>query len=317
MSIHKPVLLKEVIEYLDPKPNQNFIDCTFGGGGHATAIVAIIGPNGKLLGVDANSESLAEFKTQNSKLKIKDRLILVNDNFRNLKSIYADNFPYPVSGVLWDLGLSSMELAAKERGFSFAHNGPLDMRFDSRKQALTAGEILNKYTLENLVKIFCAYGEVPLGKARLVARAIIAARKRAALQSINDLVAIILQALYPGAFSRGEITVATRDFYHKRKKIIHPATQFFQALRMEVNDELPALEESLRAGMEIIGTGGKLAVIAFHSLEDRIVKNIFRNAARDGGWRLLTKKPRVPTEIERADNPRSRSAKLRVMEKIR
>jgi len=311
MTMHKPVMLREVLEYLDPKPNQNFIDCTFGGGGHATAILERIGQAGLLLAIDADSQILKNVKCQMSNVKC------VNDNFRSLKSIYANNFPYPVSGILLDLGLSSMELDDETRGFSFLKDGPLDMRFDKAKQELTAGEVLNKYTLDNLVKIFTEYGEVPIGRARQVAKAVVETSRRRRMETSFDFVAVILQAFYPGAFARGKISVTTRDFYHHRKKITHPATQFFQALRVEVNGELASLKLVLPQAMDILETGGRLAVIAFHSLEDRIVKKFFKESVHGDSptLRLLTKKPVAPTLEEIADNPRSRSAKLRVAEK--
>ncbi|NMC51428.1 16S rRNA (cytosine(1402)-N(4))-methyltransferase RsmH [Candidatus Kuenenbacteria bacterium] len=308
---HKPVLLKEVIDYLDPKPNQNFIDCTFGGGGHAAEILQRIEPNGRLLGIDANGESLEKFK-------IKDGLILINDNFRNLKKIHEHYFSCPIDGVLFDLGLSSIELADRDRGFSFLADGPLDMRFDREAQYLTAGEVLNKYVLENLIKIFVDYGEVPRGSAKLVAEAVVETRKKKPLATVFDFLSLILGSLYPRAFETGKITIETRDFYHHRKRISHPATQFFQALRIEVNDELESIKQVLPIAIDILRTGGRVAVISFHSLEDRIVKNYFRDWARAESpkIRLLTKKPVVPAEEELRANPRSRSAKLRVAEKI-
>ena len=306
---HKPVLLKEVIEYLDPKPNQNFIDCTFGGGGHSREILNCVGKGGKLLGIDADKNNLDNFQN-------KDRLILINDNFRNLKSIYANNFPYAISGILLDLGISSMELDDQERGFSFLKDGPLDMRFDQGKQGTTAEAILNQDTLENLIKIFTEYGEAPRGKAWQVAKLVVAGRRKNPFRTTFDFLQVVLQAFYPGAVERGEITTATRDFYHHRRKITHPATQFFQALRIEVNDELGSLREVLPVAVEILAKGGRLAVISFHSLEDRIVKNFFRDLAKEGQLKILTKKPIAPGEAEIKDNPRSRSAKMRVAEKI-
>ncbi|NMB48120.1 16S rRNA (cytosine(1402)-N(4))-methyltransferase RsmH [Candidatus Kuenenbacteria bacterium] len=314
---HKPVLLREVIEYLDPKSNQNFIDCTFGGGGHTTEILSKTTPGGRVLGIEASGESLEKFKIQNSKSKIfKDRLILINDNFRNLRNIYANSFHYPVSGILLDLGLSSMELADESRGFGFLTDGPLDMRFDQKHQDLTAGEILNKYPLENLVKIFCDYGEVPRSQARLVSEAIGQERKIRSLRTVADFLRVVLKTLYPRAWERGEITGETKNFYHHRRKINHPATQFFQALRIAVNDELGSLREVLPAAEEVLAPKGRIVVISFHSLEDRIVKNFFRDEAKAGRLKILTKKPLVADEAERQENPRSRSAKLRVAEKV-
>jgi len=310
---HKPVLLREVIEYLDLKSNQNFIDCTFGGGGHSREILRLVGKGGKVLGIDADKSNLDNFQFPISNFQ---NLLLVHDNFRNLRNIYANSFPYPVSGILLDLGLSSMELADESRGFGFLTDGPLDMRFDQKHQDLTAGEILNKYPLENLVKIFCDYGEVPRGQARLVSEAIGQERKIRPLRTVADFLRVVLKALYPRAWERGEITGETKNFYHHRRKINHPATQFFQALRIAVNDELGSLREVLPAAEDVLAPKGRIAVISFHSLEDRIVKNFFRDEAKAGRLKILTKKPLVADEAERQENPRSRSAKLRVAEKV-
>jgi len=315
-SGHKPVLLKEVIEYLDPQSNQNFIDCTFGGGGHSMEILRRVGDGGRVLGIDADGESLEKFKAKNSKVKIKDRLILINNNFRNLKSVYANNFSYPVDGILFDLGLSSMELMDETRGFGFLTDGPLDMRFSTKDQDLTASEVLNKYNLENLVRIFRDYGEVSYGQAKIVAEAVSQNRKKRPIETVADFLRIILTTLYPRAWERGEITLETRNFYRHRKRINHPATLFFQALRIEVNDELESLRAALGTTEEILGPKGKIVVISFHSLEDRIVKNFFRDEYRAGRLKILTKKPVVAGETERQENPRSRSAKLRAAEKM-
>ena len=284
---HIPVMLREVLEYLNPQPNQNFIDCTFGGGGHGLAILEKIKPSGKLLGIDANSASLQ---------LTADRLQLINDNFANLKAIYERHFPYPVSGILFDLGLSSIELEQSGRGFSFMRNEPLDMRFNPESQRLTAAEILNKYSRNKLIEIFKDYGEIPAVKAKTVSMEIIKRRGRKRFQRTEDLVEII--------------GVKGKNYR------IHPATLFFQALRIEVNDELNALREGLAQAVEILAGGGKLAAISFHSLEDRIVKHYFKELGGQDRVKILTKKPVATSQTEVGENPRARSGKLRVIEKI-
>lgn len=290
-TAHIPVLLLEVLEYLNPEPGQNFIDCTFGGGGHSLAILEKIKPKGKLLAIDANADAIKE--VENNK-----NIIFVNDNFRNLDKIVAHDFPYVVKGILLDLGLSSDELENSGRGFSFQKDEPLDMRFDISED-LTAEEIINTYSLENLTNIFKNFGEYRASKK--LSQLIVKTRKQQAINTTNDLVALILQ-------------ITPRRSQEK----IHPATQVFQALRMAVNEELKSLKIVLPQTIEILATGGRLAIISFHSLEDGIVKNFFRDLSREDKPRIkiLTKKPIVPTEQEILRNPRCRSAKMRVIEKI-
>lgn len=311
---HEPVMLKEVLDYLSPGPGQNFIDCTFGSGGHAAAILNKIGPNGQLLGIDASAD--VEPSIRNYESEIRARLVFANDNFANLQKIYERDFPYPVNGILFDLGLSSIELDQSGRGFSFLRDEPLDMRFNADKQRTTAAEVLNRYGELALIRIFREFGEVDRGLAQAVARAIIKERRRQRFEKTFDLVRVILICLYGRDWASGRITLATTAFYRNGKKIIHPATRFFQALRLEVNRELDNLKEVLPAALEILSPEGRLAVISFHSLEDRLVKNYFRDWSKAGLVKLLTKKPLRPSTDEIDQNRRSRSAKMRVIEKI-
>jgi 16S rRNA (cytosine1402-N4)-methyltransferase len=308
-SVHQPVLLKEVLEHLAPAPGQNFIDGTFGGGGHSAEILKRIAPDGKLLAIDAdkNTEKYKEIKGNKN-------IIFVNDNFCNLQKIVQKNFPYPVHGILLDLGLSSDQLENSGRGFSFQKDEPLDMRFDVN-QDLTAAHILNSYSLENIYDIFKNFGE--FAYARLLSQSVFKQRKIKKFATTFDLVNLIAH-IHP------------RRHWEK----IHPATLPFQALRIAVNDELESLKQVLPQAVEILAPGGRLAIISFHALEDRIVKNYFRELSRlcpsnhndpatqldYGGQapiiKILTKKPIVPSEEEMRENPRSRSAKLRAIEKI-
>ena len=284
--IHIPVLQKEVIEHLEPKPNQNFIDCTIGEGGHTKAILEKNGPDGKVLGIEFDPWLYKKLLT--SKI---DRLILVNDSFVNLKEIVRKEKFGPVLGILFDLGFSNWHLEESGRGFSFLKNEPLDMRYNP-EDPLTAEKILNNWPEEEIEKILREYGEERF--ARRIARGIIEERKIKPIKTTFQLVEIVKQA--------------TPGWYHQRK--IHPATRTFQALRITVNDELNNLKEALPQALEILKKGGKLAVISFHSLEDRIVKNFFREKLK-----VITKKPIRPSLKEIEINPRSRSARLRVGEK--
>lgn len=289
-TVHKPVLFKEVLEYLNPTVNQNFIDATFGGGGHGLAILEKIKPRGKLLAIDANGD-VAELITN------KKNIIFVNENFVNVDKIVKNFFPHQVNGVLLDLGLSSDELEQSGRGFSFLKDEPLDMRFDVR-QSLTAKEIVNCYSLEKIIDIFKKFGEEPA--SRKIAELIVKQRKNHKITTTRELVSLILMAK------------------NNHKKRIHPATKIFQALRIAVNDELRSLTFFLPRAWEVLVPGARLAVISFHGLEDRIVKNYFRFLISQDKplIKILTKKPIVASEKEINDNPRARSAKLRVIEKI-
>lgn len=294
---HQSVLTKEMIELLNPKSGDNFVDCTVGGGGHTLALLEKTASKGKVLGIDLDKEALEAAKEKAAEIRVLDRLILVEDNFANLKKI-VENYKFqPVSGIILDLGLSSAQLANEKRGFSFKSKGPLDMRFGRTK--LTAYEIVNRWSKDELAKIFANYGEER--QAKKIAELIIEKRKKSPLNSSCDLADLILKVKH----------------YHGRKKI-HPATKVFQALRIAVNEELTNLEKVLPQAVEILAQGGRLSVLAFHSLEDRLVKNFFRVKARGEkpDIRLINKKVIKPSYPEIKENPRARSAKLRVIEKI-
>ncbi len=322
-TVHTPVLLKEVIEYLNPQPGQNFIDCTFGGGGHSLEILKRIGHNGKLLAIDADKET----RNQKSEIRKSKNFLFINDNFKNLKKIVEENFKYPVHGILLDLGLSSDQLEKSGRGFSFQKNEPLDMRFDT-SQDLTAAHIINSYSLEDLYDIFKNYGDYP--HARRLSKIIFRIRKVKKFKTTKDLVDAVLEACCPGPrylklgfrqkdkWHRSKFALGARGGMSGIKKRIHPATQVFQALRIAVNNELENLKQVLPQAVDILAKGGRLVVISFHALEDKIVKVYFRELSRaeNPKIKLLTKKPISPSSEEVKSNPRSRSAKMRVVQKL-
>lgn len=302
---HTSVLLDEAIEYLAVQPGGRYIDCTLGAGGHALAIMRETEPGGLLLGIDADPHAI-EF-ARGSLEEYPDSVRLVNGNFRDLKTIArAQNFT-PVHGVLFDLGISSMQLAEKDRGFSFQTDAPLDMRF-SESQTLTAATILNDYEEDDIANLIWEFGEER--HSRRIARAIVRARP---LTTTTQLAEVIRKAA-PDGRSR-----------------IHPATRTFQALRIAVNDELASLTSSLEQARDVLGPSGRLVVISFHSLEDRIVKRFLTRESKDcicppeqptctcghkASLRILTKRPIAPGAEEVRRNPRSRSAKLRAAERL-
>jgi 16S rRNA (cytosine1402-N4)-methyltransferase len=304
---HAPVLTEEVVRYLAVRPGGRYVDCTIGGGGHAVAILDAAAPGGLLLGMDADPGALDLARQTLSRFE-EDGLKLVQSNFRELASICHQYNFVPVHGVLFDLGVSSMQLADDSRGFGFQVEAPLDMRF-SPDQALTAAEIVNDYDEEELANVIWRFGEEPA--SRRIARSI--ARSRP-IKTTTKLASIVSRA------TGGQ---------HGRR--IHPATRTFQALRIAVNDELGALTEALDQAVDILGNEGRLAVISFHSLEDRIVKQFIARESRDcicpperptctcghlARLRTLTKKAVTPDAEEISANPRSRSARLRAAEKV-
>jgi len=312
--IHIPVLKKEVLEFLDPKPNENFIDCTIGSGGHAAAILKKNGPQGKLLGIELDSEiyrvvkdKMAEFpislnsaritgsKATGSYFQFSNRTTLINDSYTNLKEIVESCKFGPVHGILFDLGMSSWHIDESGKGFSFMRDEPLDMRYNQEGE-LTAEEIINKWPEREIEKILREYGEERF--SRRIAQKI--AEERKPIKTTLQLVDIIRKAV-------------PKKFQHQQ---IHYATRTFQALRIAVNDELNNLKKGLPQAVDILTRGGRLVVISFHSLEDRIVKNFFREKAKGETLKILTKKSIKPTEQEIKINPRSRSAKLRAAIKI-
>jgi len=291
--MHISVLLNEVIKLLDPKENENFIDATLGEGGHTLALLQKTSPAGKVLGIDLDPETL---EIAHRKLHaFGERLVLANNNFKNLEEIIADNKFKEISGIVFDLGMSSRDIDEAGRGFSFLKDEPLLMNFGSDTM-LTAEHIVNGWPESELEKIIRLYGEEKF--SRQIARAIIARRIVKPIKTTFDLVEVIENS--------------TPNFYHHGR--IHPATRTFQALRIAVNDELGSIQKGLEASLKILSSGAKIAVISFHSLEDRIVKNFFRD--NKNTLKILTKKPVVPAQVEVLNNPRARSGKLRVAQKI-
>jgi len=288
---HIPVLTKEVLQYLDPKENENFIDCTVGQGGHTKLILEKNAPDGKVLGIDLDPDQI-----NNCKSIIKDsRLILVNDSYANIKEIVDVTKLGEVNGVLLDLGMSSWQLEGTNKGFSFQKDEELDMRYN-QAQTLTAKIIVNEYSKEEIEKILEEYGEEKFAKQ--IARKITEERQVKKIESTLQLVEIIKRAM-PTKFQYGKI---------------HCATRTFQALRIAVNDELNNLEKVLPIIISVLSSGGRAVIISFHSLEDRIVKNFLKN--KEGVIKILTKKPIIAEDGEVKMNPRSRSAKLRAFIKI-
>ncbi|MFH0906812.1 MAG: 16S rRNA (cytosine(1402)-N(4))-methyltransferase RsmH [bacterium] len=290
--IHKPVLLKEVLEYLDPSKGENFIDCTFGFGGHSFPLLEMIKPNGKVLGIEKDKKVLEIFENK----QLNKRLILVQGNFTELKKIVEDNNFYSVNGILFDLGISSWQIEKSGQGFSFQKDEPLIM--NSIDDGLTAEQIINKWSEKELVRIFHEYSQERY--SHKIAREICRIRHISQIKTTGQLVKIIEN-------------VVPEQYKHKG---IHFATRVFQALRIAVNNELDNLEKALPLALDILEKNGRLAVISFHSLEDRIVKNFFREKAKENILKILTKKPIVSKQEEIEINPRSRSAKLRVVVKI-
>ncbi len=312
---HYSVMWRETLDGLKLRPGGRYIDGTLGAGGHSYGILEETAPDGQVLGLDADLTALAIARQRLQPFG--ERARLVQSNFARLAEIAEAQGFKPVAGVVLDLGLSSMQLDDFSRGFSFRGDGPLDMRFGDVQGDLTAAEIVNQWPEAELVKIFFELGEEP--QARRLAKALVEARKQSRIETTGQLAGIIERAAGGKA--------AGRD-----KRPIHPATKIFQALRMTVNHELERLREGLAGAVEVLEVGGRLAVISFHSLEDRVVKQFIRDAASDRiilpdtpielalpktpTLRPITKKPLEASAAEQATNRRSRSAKLRVAEKI-
>lgn len=296
--VHVPVLKNKVLKYLDPQPNQNFVDGTIGEGGHALSILKRNGAQGKVLGIDQDPEMLKVAKSRIEKYpQLKSRLILTQGNFRNLEKIVSPKEISPIHGVLLDLGMSARHLKKSGRGFSFQKDEPLDMRYDPHNP-LRAKEIINEWSVKKLEKIFRKYGEEKFSKK--IALEIAKTRKEKTLETTSDLVETIKKAI-PSRYLRGRI---------------HFATRTFQALRIAVNQELENLKAGLPSALNILTSKGRLVVISFHSLEDRIVKKFFNQRSKDQTIKILTKKPITPSLEEIKSNPSSRSAKLRAAQKL-
>ncbi len=292
--MHVPVLLDEVIAALDPRPGENFIDATFGWGGHSRAILEKNAPDGLVLGLDRDKESLDDFKTENG--TIDGRLILENANFSDIRQAVARHNLEKIDGVLFDLGMSSWHVDESGKGFSFSRDEPLDMRFGSSDE-LTAAEIINGWSAGELEKIFKEYGQEKFSKR--IAKNIEKSRRQKKIETTRQLAETIGKALPAGPENLKE-----RSY-----------SRIFQALRIAVNDELENIGKGLEEAFDILAPGGRLAAISFHSLEDRLVKTKFREWAVSGRAKLLFKKPVAPGENEVGRNPRAKSARLRAIVK--
>ena len=302
---HIPVLFQEVLDVLNPVPGGLYVDGTIGAGGHSRGILERSSPDGKLIGLDRDPAALV--LAESNLAEFSDRVTLIHGSYVELVSHLNNRNWHTVDGILIDLGLSSMQLDSPERGFSFRYEAPLDMRFDP-DQSFSASNLVNEFTREELAEIIFTYGEEKF--SRRIADAIIANRPLASTKELAELI-------------KGVVP-------HTRSKI-HPATRTFQALRIVVNNELNALEAFLPAALGVLKPGGRLAVIAFHSLEDRIVKRYFRGESRDcicppeipicvcehkAKIKEISRRPIRPEDNEIDGNPRARSAKLRAAEKI-
>jgi 16S rRNA (cytosine1402-N4)-methyltransferase len=305
---HVSVLVPEAIGFLRPAPGGRYIDGTLGGGGHSEAILAASAPDGQVLGMDRDDEAIVAARARLHEFGA--RVVARQASFSEVREVLAEIGWVGADGMILDLGVSSWQIDAPERGFSFRLGGRLDMRMD-RGQSLDAFQLVNTATAEELTRIFRDYGEEP--RARRIAERIVAERKQRSIESTDEL-ARLVEAVKGG-----------------RRRDHHPATQVFQALRIAVNQELDQLEHFLADGFDVLRRGGRLVIISFHSLEDRLVKNAFRRWSRSClcppralvcqcGWsqkvKILTKRPVVPGDAETASNPRARSAKLRAVERV-
>ncbi|GAB1156557.1 16S rRNA (cytosine(1402)-N(4))-methyltransferase RsmH [Paenibacillus illinoisensis] len=316
MFHHITVLKEEATEGLNIKQDGIYVDCTLGGGGHSSVIASKLGPGGRLIALDQDDWAL-----DNAREKLAsygDRITLVKTNFRDLEQVLKeldvpmkDGVPQ-VDGILYDLGVSSPQFDEGERGFSYNHDAPLDMRMD-QDAFLTAKEIVNEWPEEEIARILYRYGEEKF--SRRIARVIVEKRSQAVIETTGELVELIKEGIPAAARRTGG----------------HPAKRSFQALRIAVNDELGAFEEALHQAIRCLAPGGRVSVITFHSLEDRICKQIFSSylekctcppdfplcvCGGKGVLRLVNRKPLIPTDTELAENSRARSAKLRVAEKL-
>ncbi len=310
VDLHLPVMEKEVLNYLDCRPDGVYVDATLGDGGHAEAILKNLSGEGRLIGIDWDADALERAQ---SRLKdYADRLILVRADYTGMEEILRKAGYSRVNGILIDLGASTLQLMAAERGFSFHHEGGLDMRMD-RRRSLTAEDIINRYTAEQLTEIFFRFGEERW--SRRIAENIVRERDRkGAIESSRELAEIVKNAI-PARY---------------RRQGGHPARRVFQALRLEVNRELENITEVLPQAAESLARGGRLIIIAYHSLEDRLVKEFFRGktgrcscppnlpciCGQQADLKILTGKAVKPGQKEINSNPRARSARLRAAEKL-
>jgi len=301
-------MVREVMELLRPRTHKRYLDGTLGGGGHAEQLLELSAPAGEVLGLDIDEEAIEASRAR--LLRFAGRLVIRRANFTEARKILEEIGWEKVDGVLLDLGLSSRQVGAPERGFSFQRRARLDMRMD-RRQSLDAYRIVNTFAVTDLGRLLRDFGEEP--RARRIAMAIDEARRQTAIETTTELAEIVQRAA------------------GKRRDRIHPATRTFQALRIAVNRELENLEGFLKDAYELLHPNGRMAIISFHSLEDRLVKSAFRKWSRSClcsprtpvcrcGWsrkvRLLTSRPVVPSQIEIQRNPRARSARLRAVERV-
>jgi len=309
-TFHEPIMPEETVDSLNCGPGGVYFDGTLGGGGHAYGILVKTAPDGILVGVDRDRDALSEARRRLNPFK--DRALFVKGNFADIGNILSGLGIERVNGILLDLGVSSHQFDTADRGFSFSLDAPLDMRMD-QEDGLTAFDIVNSFPEEKLKKIIKDYGEEMM-PGRIV-RAISERRRLSPIRTTGELAAIIAGALP----------------VHLKKKRIHPATKTFQALRIAVNDELESLHAAIESGIDMLEEGGRFSIIAFHSLEDRMVKDLFRSwekgcvcppdfpvcsCNRKSKLRVLTRRPVMPGEAEIASNPRARSARLRTAVRI-
>ncbi len=311
MFDHYSVLKTEAVHGLNIRPEGTYVDCTLGGGGHSEMIVQSLNDNGKLIAFDQDIEALAFAK---ERLKLyENRCLFVHSNFQHLQENLVRHGIQEVDGILFDLGVSSPQLDHAERGFSYQQDAPLDMRMN-QSQALSAYDVVNTWPYEKLVKIFFRYGEEKFSKQ--IARKIEQRREEKEIEATTELVEIIKDAIPAAA----------------RRKGGHPAKRIFQAIRIAVNDELTVFEDALQQAAEVLAIGGRISVITFHSLEDRICKQAMKKWSTPPPlpknfpvlpediappFKMITKKPILPAENELEENRRSRSAKLRIVEKVK
>ncbi len=309
-EFHTPVLFKETLDLLDPRPGGTYLDATLGGAGHSVEILKRIGPEGTLVGIDRDAEAIEYARKRLSGYP--GRVILVHANFRQLRSVLESEGIREIDGALFDLGVSSHQLDT-ERGFSFLRNEQLDMRMDADENVPTAADVVNRYSEADLAHLFWKYGEERY--SRRIARAVVQARQKTPIRTTGELAAIITAAV-PRGRKPGEI---------------HPATRVFQSIRIEVNAELQAAEEGIIAAVDALNVGGRIVVISFHGGEHRVVKDVFRKLSgrcecpprfpecRCGARKvleILTRKAIAPGPREIEENPRSRSARVRCALKV-